>query len=207
MDGPYRSDSPSTRLLFDAVLDVLAERGFSGLTVLAIQSHAGAAGRALDESVDVEEVVVAALETVQLWRTPAPTGSLRGDLHALLQGWRNPRTRDDMAVAAVLSEAEWRPRLGEAVSVAVDRPLAQAIGNILSRADELHDSEGAAQTLSWLLRGLLLERLRHGARSVVDLERLVDFLLAGLAGQFAGDVPGSRDGFQGLPGRDGTRRP
>jgi hypothetical protein len=171
-------ESPSSRLVLRAVLDVLAERGYHGLTVDAVAVRAGAAAEALDQDTDVDDLVVAALAGVELFGAPRATGSLRGDLRALLNPWRNPRTADEMAVAAVLSAAEWHAPLKDAAMRALDRPLAQTLGTLLTRERDVPQS--ALQTLNWLLRGLVLDRLRSGSRSAVDLDVLVDFLVAGL---------------------------
>jgi hypothetical protein len=176
-------ESPSSRLVLRAVLDVLAERGYHGLTVDAVAARAGAAAEALDEDTDVDDLVVAALAGVELFGAPQATGSLRGDLRALLNPWRNPRTADEMAVAAVLSAAEWHAPLKGAAMQALDRPLAQTLGTLLTRERDVPQS--ALQTLNWLLRGLVLDRLRSGSRSAVDLDVLVDFLVAGLEHQAA----------------------
>lgn len=183
-------ESPSSRLVLRAVLDVLAERGYRGLTVEAVAVRAGAAAEALGESTDVDELVIAALSGVELFGAPHATGSLRGDLRALLNPWRNPRTADEMAVAAVLSAAEWHAPLKTAAMQALDRPLAQTLGTLLMR--ERNVPQSALQTLNWLLRGLVLDRLRSGSRSAVDLDALVDFLVAGL-----------EHGAAAAPGEDG----
>lgn len=188
-DGPVDSGfswrSPSARLVMDAVLDIITEVGIEGLTSEEVIARAGPAGRALGDLPDLDALVSAALGRIRVMRTPRPCGSLRDDLRALLRPWRGPRTRDEMIIAAVLSAAEHRPVLMEAVHDALDRPVSQAIGAILSR--HLSDPLAAqrVQTLSWVLRGLILERLRTGARTPVDLERLIDFLLAGLGGSEA----------------------
>ena len=49
---------PSSRLVLRAVLDVLAERGYHGLTVDAVAVRAGPAAGALDESTDLDDLVV-----------------------------------------------------------------------------------------------------------------------------------------------------
>jgi hypothetical protein len=185
-------ESPGSRLVLRAVLDVLAERGYHGLTVDAIVARAGAAAEALGDSPDLDELVVTALSGVELFGVPPATGSLRGDLRALLNPWRNPRTADEMAVAAVLSAAEWHGPLKVAAANALDRPLAQAIGTVLTRARDRAVPQSALQTLSWLLRGLVLDRLRSGSRSAVDLDALADFLVAGLEHQAA--APLAEDG-------------
>jgi hypothetical protein len=145
--------------------------------------RAGAAAEALDETTDLDDLVIAALSGVELFGVPDATGSLRGDLRALLNPWRNPRTADELAVAAVLSAAEWHAPLKDAAMRALDRPLAQTLGTLLTRERDVPQS--ALQTLNWLLRGLALDRLRSGSRSAVDLDVLVDFLVAGLEHQAA----------------------
>lgn len=183
MDARLDWASPSSRLVLDAVLDLLVERGYAGLHVGQIQLRSGLAGPALGNAPDVEALVVAALSRIQLLPEPEPTGSLRGDLLALLQPWRRPRSRDEMVMTAVLSAAEWQPRLKAAVEEVLDRPIRHAVDLVLTRA--LPDAEvpAWAPTLGWIIRGLLLERLRTGSRAQVDIERLVDFLVAGCASE------------------------
>jgi hypothetical protein len=180
VESGFNWRSPSARRVLEAVLDIVAEAGFEGLTGDEVIARAGPAGRALGTLPELDALVSAALDRIQVVRAPQPSGSLREDLRALLRPWRGPRTRDEVIIAAVLSAAERRPILMEAVHEALDSPVSQAIGAVLSR--HLSDPVAAqrVQTLSWLLRGLILERLRTGARTPVDLERLVDFLVAGL---------------------------
>jgi hypothetical protein len=173
-------DPRGSRLVLQAVLDVLIDDGYDGLTAEAVARRAGVAEPALGLAPDMEELAVAALEPIKLYHAPVPTGSLRDDLRALLEAWRNPRTVDEMAVTAVLSAAEWHPRLKAAVTRSLDRPLGQAVGTMLNRAAGPDIPQAALQTLGWVLRGLALERLRSGARSVVDLDHLAGFLLAGI---------------------------
>jgi len=184
-------DSPSSRLVLRAVLELLAERGYAGVTAEVVAVRAGAAAEALGESPDIDELVITALSGVELFGVPPATGSLRGDLRALLNPWRNPRTADEMAVAAVLSAAEWHAPLKTAATRAMARPQAQALGTQLTRERDVPQS--ALQTLNWLLRGLVMDRLRSGSRSAVALDALVDFLVAGLEHQAAA-APGEDSG-------------
>jgi putative intracellular protease/amidase len=186
----HRWGSPSSRLVLQAVLDVLVDHGYDAVTPEAVAQRAGVAGPPLGEQPDTEELVATALTSIELYRAPEPTGSLQGDLRRLVQPWRNRRTTDEMAVAAVLSGAEWHPRLKAAVTRSLDRPLAQAIGTVLNRAAGQDVPQPALQTLGWVLRGLALERLRTGSRSVVDLDHLVGFVLAGTAHQGGGRSAG-----------------
>jgi hypothetical protein len=173
--------SPSSRLVLGAVLDALAELGFDGLTVAEVKTRSGAAGPALGDSPDLESLVVAALEHVHLFPAPDPTGCLRQDLRTLLEPWRTSLGRDERAVAAVLSAAVRRPRLKVAVDEAFDRPLRHAVAAVVARAAGHGEvPPRLVQTLCWVLRALLVDRLRSGPRSPVDIDLLVEFLVAGL---------------------------
>jgi AcrR family transcriptional regulator len=181
--GTYFSwNSPSSAMVLSAALEALADLGCAGLTVAEIQARAGAAG-ALVEEADLEAIVVVAMQRVRLFREPEPAGSLRADLRALLDPWLGPRGPDERAVVALLSAAECSPRLRAAVQDAFDRPLAQAVGTLLARAlAERQVLPHRVHTLNWILRGLALNRLRAtDPRTHVDLDELVDYLLAGLA--------------------------
>ncbi|SNS35509.1 hypothetical protein SAMN06893096_103352 [Geodermatophilus pulveris] len=173
--------SPSSRIVLSAALDALSEVGYGRQTLPEVRTRAGAAGELVEDS-DLLEVVATALERVRVFAPPEPTGDLRGDLAALLRPWLARRGRDELAVAAVLSAAEWEPRLGRAVVRAFDRPLAQVVGALLAGA--VADGRVAAarvHTLNWLLRGLALDRLRAAnPRCPVDLDDLVEHLVAGL---------------------------
>lgn len=185
MGQNFSWDSPSARNVLQAALTVLAERGYAGLTVRELQARAGAAGVLIEEA-DLKDIVVIALQRVRIFSAPEPTGSLRDDLRSLLRPWLGSRSPDERAIAAVISAAEWCPRLGVAVHQAFDRPLAQALGTLLARA--VAEGEICPQrvhTLNWVLTGTALHRLRAAnSRTPVDLDALVDYLIAGL--QLAG---------------------
>ena len=182
MGDRFSWNSPSSRMVLSAVLEVLTEAGFDGLTVERVRAAAGPAGAALDDDVDIEELVIAALTGMTLFAVPAPTGSLRDDLRALLRPWQAPRTRDEVVVAALIGAAERRPQLRAALLAALDRPLAQVIGEVLTRAVDGHEVPVRnLQALGWVLRALTLDRLRMAeARSAVDIDHLVDVLIDGL---------------------------
>jgi hypothetical protein len=181
MDDVSSCQSPSSRLLLTVVLDILAELGYDGLTETEVRARAAEAGPALRDFPDLEALAVAALGHVELFRPPTPTGDLRQDLRSLLQLWREAPSRDERVIAAVLSASMWHPRLRVALHEALDRPLRHAVAVVVARSSASGEIPPAAiQTLCWVLRGLLVDRLRSGPRSSIDLERLVDFLVAGL---------------------------
>lgn len=181
MHGDFSWRSPSAGVVTLTVLDILAEVGYDRLTVEEVTARSGTAAWPPLDGPDLDTLVSAALERITLISASDPTGCLRDDLLNLLRPWRNPRTRDELSIAAVLSAALHHPSLRQAVHESLDQQVAQALGAILSPHLAGASTAAQVQTLGWLLRGLVLERLRTGARSIVDVERLVDFLLAGLS--------------------------
>jgi Tetracyclin repressor-like, C-terminal domain len=198
MSAFFSWESPSSRLVLSGVLGLLAEHGYEGLTVAEVRARAGAAGPGLGDSPDLEALVIAALEEVQLFPAPQPTGQLRQDLRKLLNPWRRAPSPDERAVAAVLSVAGWRPRLKVAVYEAFDRPLMHAVAAIVARgAIQEEVPPRLVQTLCWVLRGLMLDRLRSGPRSPIDLDLLVDFLVTGLTSASVADAATENREFAG----------
>ena len=173
MGAIHSWESPSSRLVLGAVLETLADLGYAGLTASEVRMRSGAAGRALGDCPDLDGLVIAALEQVHLFPAATPTGNLRRDLRLLLEPWRTSPSRDERVLAAVLSAACWNVRLRCAVHS--DGP-----------AHSVH-------TLCGVVRGLILDRLRSGPRLPVDLDRLVDFVVAGL------QAPTSPSGPDPLP--------
>jgi len=181
MSAFFDRQSPSSGLVLTAVLDTLAEHGWDGLTAAEVKARAGSAGPVLGDSPDLESLVVAALPRVDLFPQPRTTGDLHEDLRTLLAPWRNAPDRDERIVAALISPALRRPRLRAALHEAMDGPLNRSVAAVVAPASKGHDlPPGLIQTLFWVLRGLLLDRLRSGPRSAVNIEALVDFLVAGL---------------------------
>jgi hypothetical protein len=181
MSAVFDWQSPSARLVLTAVLDTLAVHGWEGLTAAEVKARAGSAGPVLGDSPDLESLVVAALQQVDLFPEPRPTDDLREDLRALLAPWRNASAHDERIVATLISPALRCPRLRAALHEALDGPLNRHVAAVVAPASPRHDlPPGLAQTLFWVLRGLLLDRFRSGPRSAVDIEGLVDFLVAGL---------------------------
>lgn len=173
-------ESPSSRLVLNAVLDALADLGYEGLTAVEVRTRAGAAGRALGDAPDLDSLVVTALRYVQLFSPVIATGDLRRDLRTLLEPWRRAPSRDERVLAAVLSPAVRNPRLKCAVHHVLDRPLTRTVGSVVSRAAALDQvPPHLIHTVCWVLRGLILDRLRSGPRLPVDLDLLVEFLVAG----------------------------
>ncbi|MGY1620471.1 hypothetical protein ACI797_27335 [Geodermatophilus sp. SYSU D00691] len=131
-------------------------------------------------SADLEEVVLRAVDGLRLFAAPAPTGSVRSDLLALVQRWRGCPTREERAVRVLLAAEEWCPRLAEATRAALDRSLTAAVDVVVARAGADRPSLHSVPALVWVLRSVAVDRVRCGApRTRADLERLVDLLLCG----------------------------
>jgi hypothetical protein len=181
MSAVFDWQSPSSRLVLTAVLDILAELGWEWLTTDEVKARAGSAGPVLGDSPDLESLVVAALQRVDLFPEPRPTGDLREDLRALLAPWRSAPARDERIVATLISPALRRPRLKAALQDALDGPLNRRVAAVVAPAGQGHHlPPGLVQTLFWVLRGLIMNRFRSGPRSAVDIDLLVEFLVAGL---------------------------
>jgi hypothetical protein len=54
MSEYFSWESPGSRLVLSAVLQILAERGFEGLTAEELRVRAGAAGPAVGDALDME---------------------------------------------------------------------------------------------------------------------------------------------------------
>lgn len=176
-----RFHDESSRRVLRATLEALGELGYRQLTRADIDRRARWFAPDL-EGVDVDEVVVAALQGVRLFDPPLPTGSLRGDLEALLSPWRGPLCLEERAVFAVLSEAPRRGPVQHAAFAAIDRTLVHATAVLLARRPNGQEScPQRLQTLVWILRGVAMDRLMTGtARSEDELTILASYLLDGL---------------------------
>lgn len=157
-----------SRPVLTAVAEVLADLGLAEL--------AGAA-----DGADVEDAVLRAVGRVRLFSPPMPTGSVRQDLLGLVQRWLGCPTRDERAMAVLLSAAHWHPRIRAAIHEALDLSLAASLTVILGRATNDGPPLDRIPLLTWILRSVAVDRLRSGhPRTQVDLEQLVDHLLCPL---------------------------
>jgi AcrR family transcriptional regulator len=137
--GRKRDPSRDVAIL-DATLDVLAEEGYAGLTVDQVAATAGAGKATVYRRWPTKaDLVLDAVARLDAGRT-APdvlpdTGTLRGDLHALLEGSGGSgdgrRLRIMAGLTSMLAE---HPALGEAADTAVVGPWATANAALIRRA-------------------------------------------------------------------------
>lgn len=139
--GRKRDPSRDVAIL-DATLTVLADRGYAGLTIDLVAATAGAGKATVYRRWPAKaDLVLDAVAHLDAGRT-APgvlpdTGTLRGDLHALLDRGNADRDERRMRIMAGLTSmiAE-HPALGEAADTAVVGPWATANAALIRRAVE-----------------------------------------------------------------------
>ena len=141
-----RKRDPSRDIaILEATLDVLAESGYAGLTIDQVAAVAGAGKATVYRRwANKTELVLDALarlnaSTLDLAALP-DTGTLRGDLHALLvphvNGDDDRRLRIMAGLTSLLTE---HPGVGEAADAAVVGPWARANETLIQRAIKRHE--------------------------------------------------------------------
>lgn len=138
--GPGRPRDPSRdAALMEAVLDVLAEDGFEGLTMAAVAARAGASKATIYRRWDSKEALIldavrGMSEMVDPKKLP-DTGTLRGDLFALFQPESSERTERTLAVMAGLAAMLIAdPTLAGAADAVMVEPWAAAHRALMERA-------------------------------------------------------------------------
>ena len=138
-----------------AVLDLLNEVGFSGLTIDAVAHRAGVGKATIYRRWEgKEQLVLDALSTEQTTQVVPDTGTLRGDLRALYEPMAEP----------VAQQATIRLMPALAAEAAVNPALAERLGTFVS------DRRGPARTLLQRAQG------RGEARADLDIELCIDQL-------------------------------
>ncbi|MGC9538873.1 TetR/AcrR family transcriptional regulator [Streptomyces sp. UG1] len=196
--GPNRGrprDAARDRALLDATLAVLAERGYGALTTTAVAARAGVSTATLYRRwSSKEDLVIAAASTyTRDLKTPPGTGTLEGDLRAVLldkaaalvgEGGRLMRT--------LVGEAAHNTALAEALTTAFVAPLRRSVEEIVRSA--VHRGEIAppedADLLGDLVIGPLVSRFLltsvlpdqvDEAAAAQTADRLLPFLLRALS--------------------------
>ena len=174
--------------LLSVAVDILAEDGWSRLNSdrVAARAKAGKAGiyrRWPSMPVMVREAV----SRFDLVPMPDDTGSLRGDLLALLERWTRPLDRQERATASIVGAARFDDDLRAALDAAIGRPLTAAVTELGQRA--LHRGE-FGDPARLLLLGSVLEAFwwqrfaasGDGAMELDQIERIVDDVMLPAAG-------------------------
>ncbi|GAB3616571.1 TetR/AcrR family transcriptional regulator [Okibacterium endophyticum] len=169
----------------DAALDLLTTRGYRALTTSAVAKHVGASTASLYRRWPTKQALIA-----DLARTIAhgaldslDTGTLRGDLHALITLKQHLFARTGTAVIALLAESAHDTQLRGILHTEVLEATTQRMRAILDRAADRGEiappQEDTAALLGLLIAGGGL--LRHALApmpppaSTIDAE--VDMIL------------------------------
>ncbi|SDF71700.1 TetR/AcrR family transcriptional regulator [Klenkia brasiliensis] len=127
-------DADLTRRLLDGAVALVAERGYGKLNAEALAARTGAGKAAIYRRWPTMSALLAdALDGVRLVPLPPATGSLRGDLVALLHPFTRPPGTEERAVAAALGLVHHDPRLREALDGALVAPLGDAVAEVCDR--------------------------------------------------------------------------
>ena len=175
-------DPGLTDRLLTAVLDLVADRGLDRFSVDALVAATGAGKAAVYRRWPHTEALLA--EAVRRCH-PVPvapdTGSLRGDLVALLEPCTRGLDRDEQALAAVLGHARHSAELRAGLEAAVVGPLGAAVGAVVAQ----HAARGNRVTgrqqalLCRLVLALWWDRSAGdpAPRTPAEVEELVDRVL------------------------------
>ncbi|MFI1915345.1 TetR/AcrR family transcriptional regulator [Nocardia sp. NPDC020380] len=127
-----------TRSITEAVLDELAEQGYARLSMEAVAKRAGVGKSALYRRWPAKQaMVIAVLAEFSVGRADiADTGSLRGDLYAVLEGvleWL-AHPRFSRILPDLVAETVRNPELGDIVTSMIGDPRRERGARVLQRA-------------------------------------------------------------------------
>ena len=181
--------------ILTAVIELLPELGLQRLSIEAVAAHAGVGKTTIYRRWKTkEELVVAAMEYLPPPGDPPDTGSLLGDLKALvtIQRSRLEASRLPRAVPRVLAEAVDDPELHAELVERGVRPLRQMLITMVRRGIERGElrEDTDVETVVDVLHALPVYKLLMAAGDMKSLdgmaERIVPLLLEGVSSSSAG---------------------
>lgn len=193
--GRPRSEKARHAILA-AAAELLLLRGLGAVSMDAVAERAGVSKATIYRWWPSKEML--ALDALLDWAaTSAPardTGSLRGDLLALVRPWVREITRQPFGrvIAALLTEAQSDPEFAEAYRTRFVEARREAMRAAFARAAERGDvpADLDVEVAVDLIYGPLYHRLLHGHAPLTGRfgEKVVDMALAGIVN------PSSRTG-------------
>lgn len=179
--------------ILDATLALLASEGFDAMSVEAIAARAGVGKKTIYRWWNSKEaLVIDAIKQVQQASVPViETGSLRDDLIALFssifQAWARPDARD--LLLELIRVTTTHPEVFQIYDERILAPRLQLVTQMIQRAQErgmVRQDLDVSEILS-LIAGPVWYYLLFQTQSIPPalpaVERLVDALLYGIAGQ------------------------
>lgn len=121
--------------LVSVAIDILAEEGWGRLNSdrIAARARAGKAG-IYRRWPTMAALARHAVGRFTLVSTPDDTGSLRGDLEALISRWTQPLSREERAAASLVGAARHDEDLRAGLDAALVEPLAASVTEIGARS-------------------------------------------------------------------------
>jgi AcrR family transcriptional regulator len=185
--GRPRSEQADQAILA-AAADVLAERGFGGMSIEEVASRAGV-GKATIYRRWTSRGALALDAFLVQFRSQQPlpqTGSLRGDLLAALRAWIRSVTRTSVGptLAGLIAEAQRDPELAAAWREQVVERLRSQHRIMLDRAVERGEipADTDYEVVLDLLFGAAYHRLLQGHQPLTDkfARQVVDLVIAAI---------------------------
>jgi AcrR family transcriptional regulator len=198
--GRPRSEE-AHRAILDAVIELLPEHGLKGLTIEAVAARAGVGKTTIYRRWSTKnELIVEAIGRLRPPGPPSDTGSLMGDLSALvaLQRERLEASQLPRVIPRVLGEALEEPELHAEIVASAVKPIRDVLAELVRRGidrGELRedlDVEAMVDVLHAIPVYKLL--MAGGAMDAVAgvPERIVPLLLEGVSSSSAGPANARR---------------
>ncbi len=183
MDGEARADTPrrgrprsekARHAILDAAAELLLRRGLGAVSMDAVAERAGVSKATIYRWWPSKEML--ALDALLDWAAatapPRDTGSLRGDVLALLRPWVREIRRQPFGrvIAAFLSEAQSDPKFADAYRTRYVEPRRDAMRAVFARAAERGEvpADLDVEVALDLIYGAVYHRLLHGHAELTD---------------------------------------
>lgn len=127
-------DAELTGRLLAGALHLVADHGLDRFNADVLAAATGAGKAAIYRRwPNTDQLLAEAVSGSRVVTPAADTGTLRGDLLAVLEPWSRDLDQDERAVAAVLGQAHHSPRLRAALETAVVAPLGAVVDTVLDQ--------------------------------------------------------------------------
>ena len=205
MDVETRADTPrrgrprserARRAILDAAAELLLLRGLGAVSMDAVAERAGVSKATIYRWWPSKEML--ALDALLDWAAatapPRDTGSLLGDVLALLRPWvREIRQQPfGRVIAALLNEAQSDPKFADAYRTRFVEPRRDAMRAVFARAAERGEvaADLDVEVALDLLYGAVYHRLLHGHAKLTDrfARDVVELALNGILTARKGDA-------------------
>lgn len=205
MDGATTADTPrrgrprsekARHAILDAAAELLLLRGVDAVSMDAVAERAGVSKATIYRWWPSKEML--ALDALLDWAAAsAPTrdtGSLRGDVLALIRPWVREITRRPFGrvIAAFVSEAQSDPEFADAYRTRFVEPRRDAMRAVFARAAERGEvpTDLDVEVALDLIYGAVYHRLLHGHAKLTDrfARDVVELALNGILTARQGDA-------------------